>query len=181
MKWLPNVLSAFRLIVGFPILYLTIKGEWLAALILIICGFLSDLIDGPLARKFKAETRIGETLDILADIAMDELIIMGLFLASQISWQLAVLFAPIIIILRLPVIFSSQTFLFKLGFFVLPVYSCCMIWLIVSIYALKALGGQILCYAIVLAALVAPVIIWLKRERIKTDLKKFKTAFLQRR
>jgi len=107
---------------------------------------------------------------------MDELIIVGLLLAGQISWRLITLLAPIIVILRFPTIFSTRTFLVKLGFFAMPVYSCGMIWLIVSVYALKSLGSQILFYAIGLAVLVAIAIIWLKRERIKTDLKKFKAA-----
>ena len=85
MKWLQNALSVFRFIAAFPILYSTIAGAWLTALILIICGYLSDLFDGFLARRYNIETPTGKIIDITADIILDESIICGLVLTHQIS------------------------------------------------------------------------------------------------
>ncbi len=179
MNWLiPNIVSLFRLPAAFFILYSAVVGAWAMALTCIIFGFLSDLIDGFLARRYNAETQTGKIIDIAADIILDESIIYGLVLTNQINWWLAIFVASVVIIIRLPT-FSSQTFYLKLGFIMLPVYGCCMVWLIITTYALKALGSQGLSYVLALAVPVTLVIIWLKRKRINRDFKKFKTTFFR--
>ncbi len=172
MRWLPNILSGFRLLAGFPICYFEFQNRLMSALLLIILGFLSDLIDGPIARKFKTETKGGKILDLSADICMDELIIAGLLISGRIYWQFAILLGIAIIVIRFPVIFS-RPFLMKLGFFAIPFYGGSMIWLIASV-AKDAVGIQIFRRLMAIACIVSIAVIWLKKSRIISDIKKLK-------
>ena len=175
-KGIVNAISSFRLLAGFFILYYAVSGRWLAASILIVIGFLSDLIDGALARRCRVETRAGEILDATADIVFDELIICGLVLTKNINPWFAVLMAPIIVMVRLPALFGSPSICFRPGYIVSPVYFFCMIWLVLTTYVLNALGGRGLSYISAPIIPLALCIIWLKRERFKIEINRFKMA-----
>jgi phosphatidylglycerophosphate synthase len=175
-KGMVNAISSFRLLAGFFILYYAVSGRWLAASGLIVIGFLSDLIDGALARRCHVETRAGKILDATADIVFDELIICGLVLTKNISPWLAVLMAPIIVMMRLPALFGSSSICFRLGYIVSPIYFFCMIWLILTTYVLSALGSRTLSFILVFVFPLALCIIWLERERLKIEINRFKMA-----
>ncbi len=175
-----NAVSLFRFLAAFFIPFCAIYKFWLAALILIISGFLSDLVDGFLARRYKVETRIGKIIDLTCDIVFDESIIFGLVLVNQINLWFAAFIGIVIIIIRMPGVFNPQNFWFKLGALMGPVYSCLMLWFIITVYALNALGCQGFLYALIIAIPASLVIIFLKRERIKGDLKNFKRSFFEK-
>ena len=67
MKKLPNIITAFRLIGAFCLLFFGARsyGFWI---IYFACG-LSDMLDGFLARKLGCESKTGAMLDSLADLA----------------------------------------------------------------------------------------------------------------
>jgi len=176
MKKLVNALSTFRLFVGFAVGILAFSGSWLIAFCLILAGFLSDLIDGPLARRFKVETKGGKALDLTADIIMDECIIGALFLLGKISLPTEIIMTVAIVFIRFPVMVESQV-LVRVGMLSFSAYSPGMLWLIGKHYALPALGHKVFTYAIACAILIGLVIIFLKRERIMGDLKKARKAF----
>ncbi len=70
LKHLPNLLSFYRLIVGFMfwgLNFLFPEKERILSLILIISAGVSDFLDGFLARKFRWKTLLGAYLDPLAD------------------------------------------------------------------------------------------------------------------
>ena len=67
IKKIPNLLSIFRLIIVPVIIWEIISGHYLNAFILCILASLSDLLDGFIARKFSAESKLGFYLDALAD------------------------------------------------------------------------------------------------------------------
>lgn len=68
MKSIPNCISISRMF--FSLILFFIKPLSIAFyLIYIICG-LSDIIDGFIARKFRAASRLGEKLDSIADMLM---------------------------------------------------------------------------------------------------------------
>jgi len=73
MKVVPNILSVFRicLVPVFVIIYFTDDNEvkYYAAIIFIVAG-LSDILDGYIARKFQAHSRLGKILDPLGDKLM---------------------------------------------------------------------------------------------------------------
>lgn len=66
MKKLPNIITAFRLIGAFCLLFFGARsyGFWI---IYFACG-LSDMLDGFLARKLGCESKTGALLDSVADI-----------------------------------------------------------------------------------------------------------------
>ena len=66
MKRLPNVISALRIAGSFCLLFCDVAG-WLFWALYALCG-ISDMVDGPLARKLQAESKTGAVLDSVADI-----------------------------------------------------------------------------------------------------------------
>ena len=73
LKVVPNILSVFRicLVPVFVILYFTDDNEikYYAILVFIIAG-LSDILDGYIARRYDAQSKIGKVLDPLGDKLM---------------------------------------------------------------------------------------------------------------
>lgn len=66
-KNLPNLLSLFRLVSILPLTYLGFLRLKVLFLILYSLSGFTDLLDGYLARKLKAESDLGRRLDSLAD------------------------------------------------------------------------------------------------------------------
>jgi len=64
---LPNLLTAARLLAAPYILYLLWTGNYRSALVWFAIASLTDVLDGYLARRFKAGSRIGALLDPVAD------------------------------------------------------------------------------------------------------------------
>lgn len=176
IKTIVNTISAFRLLAGFVIMILAFAGSWPWAFCLILAGFLSDLVDGPLARRFKVETKGGKILDLTADILFDECIIGVLFLLGKISLPVEIIMAVVIVCLRFPVIFESNKMLVLIGAIACAVYSPAMFWLIGRYYALPVLGNKGIAFVIIVAIPVGLLIAFLKRERIMKDLQKAQKA-----
>ena len=66
-KILPNIITSsriFALILGFIFF---IKGKIVISILLYVCGALSDMLDGYLARKFDAYSKFGQYLDAVSD------------------------------------------------------------------------------------------------------------------
>lgn len=78
MKYLPNVLTTFRILVT-PVVLILLYGNALPGLAIALALFLlaaaTDWLDGKIARKFEARSRLGQTLDPLADKAL----VLGVF------------------------------------------------------------------------------------------------------
>lgn len=69
MKWcyLPNMITAFRLIMVVPFLYYTLESEYTIAFFIFILASISDGLDGFLARRFQWQSQWGAFSDPLAD------------------------------------------------------------------------------------------------------------------
>jgi CDP-diacylglycerol--glycerol-3-phosphate 3-phosphatidyltransferase len=67
---LPNLLSGFRLAAAPFLLFLGWQGYSRAYLVILILSFLTDALDGYLARKLKQETQLGVMLDTWGDVAI---------------------------------------------------------------------------------------------------------------
>ncbi|MDZ7747904.1 MAG: CDP-alcohol phosphatidyltransferase family protein [Halofilum sp. (in: g-proteobacteria)] len=70
MRSLPNLLSALRLASIPPLLVLAWLDRPLAFLVVLLAAVLSDAVDGWLARRLGATSRLGARLDSLADYAV---------------------------------------------------------------------------------------------------------------
>ncbi len=68
INWLPNLLTAGNLFLGFWAILLTFEQNYLAACWLIIAASICDALDGKLARIMKSSSEFGLELDSLADV-----------------------------------------------------------------------------------------------------------------
>lgn len=69
-RHLPNLITALRLILVAPIVWLLLEGRYLDSFPLFVIAGVSDLADGFLARHFGWASRLGSILDPLADKAL---------------------------------------------------------------------------------------------------------------
>jgi cardiolipin synthase (CMP-forming) len=66
--WTPaNILTAFRIVLTLPFLYLVKQGRFGSALLVFFIASLTDFFDGFVARKFNQQSPLGRLLDPLAD------------------------------------------------------------------------------------------------------------------
>jgi len=70
LKQLPNLLTAARLLAAPYILYLLWTGSYGAAIVWFSVASFTDVVDGFLARRFQAGSRLGALLDPIADKAL---------------------------------------------------------------------------------------------------------------
>jgi cardiolipin synthase len=64
---IPNIITAFRILLVLPIVWLLLQQDFGTALVLFAVAGFSDAFDGYLARRFDWKTRLGGILDPLAD------------------------------------------------------------------------------------------------------------------
>jgi len=76
---IPNVLSLYRMCMFPVILYFLIEGRRELFVTLLVINFISDILDGFIARNFNQRTIIGAKLDSWADIGSYVLAFCGLF------------------------------------------------------------------------------------------------------
>lgn len=110
-KWIPNLISAYRLCVLPFIIYTIIQGNNHLFFILIGINFFSDWLDGIIARRFNLQTQLGADLDSAGDLGTYLVCAIGFyFLESNFvsEHQLSLILA--IIIYSLPYIFSYFKF-----------------------------------------------------------------------
>ncbi len=70
MRHIPNILSALRLLMVGVFIYFFVNAQYVACLITYAAAFLTDLLDGYLARRNNWISDIGKVLDPLADKLM---------------------------------------------------------------------------------------------------------------
>jgi cardiolipin synthase len=78
---IPNVITALRIVLVAPILWLLLQASYGEALLLFLIAGLSDGVDGFLAKRFNWTSRLGGILDPMAD----KLLLMGAILV--LGWQ----------------------------------------------------------------------------------------------
>lgn len=86
--WIPNLLSAMRLICAPFVGLLIVFGHEQWALLGVILAFLTDFLDGWMARFFHWETPLGRFLDPLADKVLAFSIFTALAVCHKLSWPL---------------------------------------------------------------------------------------------
>ncbi len=67
---IPNLISLFRVLLIPLLVYLAWQGQTGPFLVLLVLAFLSDTIDGYLARKLKQTSALGSSLDSWGDFAL---------------------------------------------------------------------------------------------------------------
>ena len=90
MYWIPNLLSAIRLVCAPFVGFLIVFGYNQWALLGVVLAFLTDFLDGWMARFFHWETPLGQFLDPLADKMLTFSIFTALALCHKLPWPLYV-------------------------------------------------------------------------------------------
>ncbi len=114
LRWIPNAISVFRIILVVPILLLLVGEHFGWAMALFWLAGFSDGLDGYLAKRFDWGSRLGALLDPIAD----KLLVVGLF-ATLTHMQLIPLWLAAVVILRDVVIVAGAT---AYNFLVRPVH-----------------------------------------------------------
>ena len=83
MRHLPNILSGIRLILVGVFVMLFRAGRYLPALCIFLIAFLTDVLDGYLARKYGWVSNIGKLLDPLADKLMTLAALVSIYVGKQ--------------------------------------------------------------------------------------------------
>lgn len=113
----PNILSAFRILLVPVFLVLVIMGYDILALAVLIFSSLTDFLDGVLARRFNQVTRLGQLLDPAADRLFIFATVIGLATRDIVPWWLVV-----VIVGRDVVLLVMGIILANFGYGPLPVH-----------------------------------------------------------
>ncbi len=105
LRQLPNIISVFRILLVFPIIYLLLDHQYQQTLVLFVIAGVSDGVDGFLAKHYGWQTWLGGVLDPLAD----KFLLLSCFIAlawmDLLPWWLVVL-----VLLRDVVIIAGATY-----------------------------------------------------------------------
>lgn len=109
MKHVPNLVSALRLALA-PVLFVLLwRHQYGAALGLIVVAGVADGLDGWLARRFDAGSRLGEYLDPLAD----KVLLSGMFLTLALEGDMEMWLAALVLGRDIGILlFGAGAFLF---------------------------------------------------------------------
>lgn len=146
---IPNVLSLYRIIIFPFVLWLILSGKEDLFTIFITISFITDFLDGFIARTFNMQTDIGVKLDSWADFGTYILafIAIGVFKWTVIKphatmlyvFAAVMIFSYILVFVKFRGIVGLHTYMFKItgylqgtfivalfvwGFYLLPYYIC---------------------------------------------------------
>tara|TARA_S200000501_G_scaffold85996_1_gene78773 strand:+ start:4532 stop:5071 length:540 start_codon:yes stop_codon:yes gene_type:complete len=99
-----NLISIFRILLAPVILISLIFGNYLTCVLLFFFASFTDYIDGYLARKYNAESQLGEILDPIADKILVIFILLGLsveFNSNLVAFMSSFIFAREIVVAAL--------------------------------------------------------------------------------
>ncbi|KTD15034.1 CDP-alcohol phosphatidyltransferase family protein [Legionella israelensis] len=91
LKYIPNALTFFRLILIVPFLVFLHQQEYIYAFYIFIIAGLTDGLDGWLARHFHWQTVFGSMIDPLADKLLVVCSFISLALLGSLPWWLVIL------------------------------------------------------------------------------------------
>lgn len=80
LRNLPNLLTGLRLLLALPVAWVILEERYDQALLLAAVAGISDALDGFLARRLQAESRLGALLDPIAD----KLLILAVFVSAAV-------------------------------------------------------------------------------------------------
>ena len=86
-----NLLTLIRLLVAVPCALAVWEGQWVLAAMLLTLAIVTDLLDGPVARRFKHETPLGGLLDHATDALFVALLLTALATSGLITPLLPIL------------------------------------------------------------------------------------------
>lgn len=109
MRNIPNILSCLRIVMVCLFIWLFVKAEYLWCLVLYISAFLTDVLDGYLARHFNWITDFGKLVDPFADKFMLLTVLICLASIGKLPWYLL----AVIVVKELMLVFGGLFMLKK--------------------------------------------------------------------
>ncbi|ROR83470.1 cardiolipin synthase [Plantibacter flavus] len=104
-RTVPNLITITRLVLLPALVPLLLNGLFAAALILTVLAFLSDFLDGHIARRTGQVTALGTWLDPVADRVAGLAVMFGLAAGHAIPWQfVALVLVPDVVLFLVSVI-----------------------------------------------------------------------------
>ena len=73
-----NLLTLIRLVAAMPCALAAFRGQWVGAALLLTAAILTDLLDGPVARRFNHQTALGGLFDHATDALFIALLLAAL-------------------------------------------------------------------------------------------------------
>lgn len=86
MRQLPNMLSAMRLVLTFPLVWAIARDERVLAFVLGAVALASDALDGMIARRYSVESELGRFLDPIADKVLAASVALALLVRQMLPW-----------------------------------------------------------------------------------------------
>lgn len=111
LRWLPNAISLFRILLVAPILLLIVDERYDLALVLFFIAGFSDGVDGYLAKRFHWHTRLGALLDPIAD----KLLVAGTFLVLVYTGHVPVWLAAVVILRDVIIVGGAAAYNYLVG------------------------------------------------------------------
>ena len=108
---IPNIISLVRLLATPLIVWLVLSGEWTWSFFLFVAAGVSDAIDGFIAKRFNAATKVGAYLDPIAD----KVLLVAIYVAMGVSGLLP-LWLVILVVSRDFLIVGGALLLYTLEF-----------------------------------------------------------------
>lgn len=94
---IPNLLGYFRIILLPVFLYIyshaASKKDYVTAFVILLVSFLSDFVDGKIARRFNMITQFGKMLDPFADKLTQGVLAIAVAMNYPLMWAFVILFA----------------------------------------------------------------------------------------
>lgn len=173
IKYVPNILTISRIFLSFFILYFISQQQFAAALIIILTAYLTDLMDGAIARRFNAVTKIGANiLETAADASMIFMTVLGfVFLGKLPAWVFLMFSIGIVIYLPITKLVGKAKVKWIAEFYIQPIAYGLYI-LFVPIYLATRVFSKITSITLVVLFLISVAI--LKRNRLLYYIKNLK-------
>jgi CDP-diacylglycerol--glycerol-3-phosphate 3-phosphatidyltransferase len=95
-----NIISAMRIVLVFPAIFAIVSHLYVMAAAIFVAAFISDLLDGFVARKLDAVSEIGKIIDPLADKIFVGLVVITMAIYNLVPiWFLTVILVRDVVIL----------------------------------------------------------------------------------
>jgi cardiolipin synthase len=109
-KHIPNVITAVRIVLVWPVIALILEGNFAWALLLFAVAGISDGVDGFLAKHYHWQSRLGSYLDPLAD----KLLLISTFISAAWLGMLPAWLVATVILRDLAIISGAIAYYFLL-------------------------------------------------------------------
>lgn len=170
MTWVPNALSYSRAFAAAPIALLAYLGQWELAFWIFAAGVATDFLDGAAANLLRCGTKRGkEVIDPRCDAIMSGGVVLGWVLEEDHLFRfcIAIAMVPVGLLIRWQKLQQDQSPIQKRAAVVLPLCYLTTLYLFGYHYAHNAYGDQVNQIWIVASAILIPLAVFLKFNRIR--------------